>query len=400
MSSAPADTSAPSRGRWHEEFQALDVVRKISTRDGTKLCGLCTRPGEKVVTLERSEHSDGNRARLAGAIWCGAWTCPYCQGRHRFKRSIDVAQTLRGALAAKPGRRAWLVTFTLQHKKKDALADLLAAMDKGWTSVMRGRAGQADRDAGVVGTIRALELTVGANGWHPHYHVIVIADGWSTIKAEEVFNGWEERWLSKVPGLEKLAVDFREIEGNADAVAKYITGSEALQIDQVEGAAMELTRTDWKKARGENMSLREVYAALVETKKLRDTDKDAAAMYRLLVQRFREFERATKGRRWVVVAQSLKEWRPDADQLATLITEAVADAEEKLDWKPLTTLTRAELRAIGRCGRLAKLLALAADGDTLAIAVLAAKCLTEHPPSWWWRKRGSSSPGGQIAFGV
>jgi hypothetical protein len=353
-----------------------------------------------VVTLERSEHSDGNRARLAGAIWCGAWTCPYCQGRHRFKRSIDVAQTLRGALAAKPGRRAWLVTFTLQHKKKDALADLLAAMDKGWASVMRGRAGQADRDAGVVGTIRALELTVGANGWHPHYHVIVIADGWSTIKAEEVFNGWEERWLAKVPGLEKLAVDFREIEGNADAVAKYITGSEALEIDQVEGAAMELTRTDWKKARGENMSLREVYAALVETKKLRDTDKDAAAMYSLLVQRFREFERATKGRRWVVVAQSLKEWRPDADQLAALITEAVADAEEKLDWKPVTTLTRAELRAVGRCGRLAKLLALAADGDTLAIAVLAAKCLTEHPPSWWWRKRGSSPPGGQIAFGV
>ena len=48
---------------------------------------------------------------------------------------------------------------------------------------------------GIVGTIRAAEITVGSNGWHPHFHPIVIVRGSAALAgkvAEVVVRRWVE----------------------------------------------------------------------------------------------------------------------------------------------------------------------------------------------------------------
>jgi hypothetical protein len=72
-----------------------------------------------------------------------------------------------------------LVTLTCPHQKTDNLADLLAKQAKALNRFWSDRASKAVfTEMGVVGQIRALEVTHGRksphnNGWHPHYHVLI-----------------------------------------------------------------------------------------------------------------------------------------------------------------------------------------------------------------------------------
>jgi hypothetical protein len=72
------------------------------------------------------------------------------------------------------GGHAYLVTLTLQHQRGDDLAALKRAVADAWRRVIRGAPWvKARAEWGVVGYARALEVTHGAHGWHPHLHVLV-----------------------------------------------------------------------------------------------------------------------------------------------------------------------------------------------------------------------------------
>jgi hypothetical protein len=66
-----------------------------------------------------------------------------------------------------------LVTFTLAHDASDNLNVVFTALKRARKLLVSGRASIAFRDQwGIVGSVRALELTHGVNGWHPHLHVL------------------------------------------------------------------------------------------------------------------------------------------------------------------------------------------------------------------------------------
>jgi hypothetical protein len=76
------------------------------------------------------------------------------------------------------GHAASLVTITVPHDLDDPLAKLVDAERAAWKHVTQGAAWQRlKRKLGIAGHVIALEFTWGdQNGWHPHYHVLLVHD--------------------------------------------------------------------------------------------------------------------------------------------------------------------------------------------------------------------------------
>jgi hypothetical protein len=70
-----------------------------------------------------------------------------------------------------------MLTLTFPHYNFNDIAELMPALRKAMTHFSGGRRYQAFTDNfGVIGTIRALEVTHGENGWHPHFHILILLD--------------------------------------------------------------------------------------------------------------------------------------------------------------------------------------------------------------------------------
>jgi hypothetical protein len=119
---------------------------------------------------------DGS-AYYTGLETCGnVWLCPVCSAKIHHRRAAE----LRDALTAweTQGHAASLVTITVPHDLDDPLAKLLGAERAAWKRVTQGAAWQRlKRKLGIAGHIIALEFIWGdENGWHPHYHVLLVHD--------------------------------------------------------------------------------------------------------------------------------------------------------------------------------------------------------------------------------
>jgi hypothetical protein len=73
---------------------------------------------------------------------------------------------------------ASLVTINVPHDLDGPLAKLVGAERSAWKRITQGAAWQRlKRKLGIAGHIIALEFTWGdENGWHPHYHVLMVHD--------------------------------------------------------------------------------------------------------------------------------------------------------------------------------------------------------------------------------
>jgi hypothetical protein len=68
----------------------------------------------------------------------------------------------------------YLVTLTLPHDQGDRLRPLYEAVADSYRYVRTGAEWyEVKGRVGFVGEVRALEVTVGAHGWHPHLHVLL-----------------------------------------------------------------------------------------------------------------------------------------------------------------------------------------------------------------------------------
>jgi hypothetical protein len=76
------------------------------------------------------------------------------------------------------GGSAYLLTLTLPHDEGDGLRDLRKQVAWAWSKVQSGNVFQRwKKRIGIVGSVRALEVNHGPNGWHPHIHVLLLTAG-------------------------------------------------------------------------------------------------------------------------------------------------------------------------------------------------------------------------------
>jgi len=134
-------------------------------------------------------------SHFSGLQSCGSiWDCPPCSAKIRGARAEDISAA--AAVWCNAGNTVFLAAMTVPHDQGMALAPLFDVISRGFTYVISGRPWRrVCKRLGIVGTIRAVEVTCGCNGWHPHSHSLIFAEGEVSAEALAVLTLYlRDRW--------------------------------------------------------------------------------------------------------------------------------------------------------------------------------------------------------------
>lgn len=205
---------------------ARQVVARVLLPERRSLQG-CSRwlraCGESVQLL----HVPAVRAGVFGGLQhCGSvWQCPVCAAKISERRRRELSEGL-ACWREKHVGAVSLVTYTVRHRLADDLRVTLDGLLGARRRCLNGAPLQRfNARYGVVGRIRALEVTYGEHGWHPHIHELVFTDGVPDEVA--MLAQLRERWSravvsAKLRDVNDHGVDLRLGDlSAADYVAKF-----------------------------------------------------------------------------------------------------------------------------------------------------------------------------------
>lgn len=325
------------RDRRRDRYRLRETARTITRHKRLGKCGVRRIDGKQPVEIRERELPAGRVAHYSNLQHCGAgWVCPVCGPKIREQRALEV-DAVATAWAERYGVGAvLLLTGTAPHGRHDELGETFDGIKAGWENMMSGSRWQTDkRHFQAAHYIRAADVTHGGNGWHPHFHAIVLArrqlEDWEVSALQARLY---DRWADGVEGatgqrptaehglqLEKA----RAVRDVARYVCQVVGGE-----DGKRELARELTRADLKttKAKGQRTPW-QILEAIDQAPRC-DEDGVIAIGRARDVQLWREYERATKGRHLVQWSRGLREAalgigaQLDQDELTD---EAIAAAE-------------------------------------------------------------------------
>lgn len=308
-----------------EKYQLQNAARKLRRGFPVTRCLRWAIPEKHISILHSSEFG---KAFYAGLETCGSvWECPVCAAKISERRRVEVLTAMTTHKAA--GGHVLLLTLTNPHYFGDQLPDLLAgqaqAMRRMWST---RHAKRLLESIGFVGSIRALEVTHGSNGWHPHFHILLFVQ--AGLDLERVRREFYVMWSNccRLAGLP--APSYQHGVSLED-------GSKAERYVSKWGLENEMTKGHIKTAKGKGRTPFDL---------LRDSasgDKQAGAL-------FVEFANAFKGKRQLVWSNGLKQRFAIEDctdiELAERAEENAQLGQElsKDDWKTILSFdVRAEI---------------------------------------------------------
>lgn len=160
-------------------------------------------PGGKTISRQSVDvMKREERFSYQGLFTCGnVWQCPVCASKISERRRIEINHAL--AAADEKGLSSIHATFTAPHHLGENLHDLIEEMCHA-KRLMQNRKPwkRLAKSLGLVGTIRALEVTFSwNNGWHVHFHVMLFFDckfdEQSLLNLQEmIFPMWRDACLS------------------------------------------------------------------------------------------------------------------------------------------------------------------------------------------------------------
>lgn len=241
-------------------------------------------------------------AAIHGVQSCGyVWFCPCCSPRISNKRRDELNALLSGA--REKGYAVVMLTLTARHDRRTVLRPFLDAM-KAAKQAMRNRRDWRQTIKPVfIGSVTATEVTHGANGFHPHFHEVIILDV-SPEKALQIMEALRPAWLASLAG--------QGLSGN-DAAYQVQPAQAAGEYVGKFGAAEELALHGAKSGRKGSRSPWQLLADADQG------DKSAAAAWC-------EYAAAFKGRRQLVWSPGLKALFGIAETSDEVASEETADA--------------------------------------------------------------------------
>ena len=165
----------PSAKRWRTNairrvIRSL-VTNRLAPTKACRECGWAVVYSALAVDIQRTKVE----ASFSGLVQCrNRWLCPVCAAR-RAREEGDALRAMLGELRRKGGR-AYLATLTVPHAIHQDIQDVRTTISSAWRPVANGNPWK--RFLGEYhfsGAVRALEVTHGSNGWHPHLHVLLFA---------------------------------------------------------------------------------------------------------------------------------------------------------------------------------------------------------------------------------
>jgi hypothetical protein len=259
----------------------------VTDIDRCKRCGRDLLGGAAAVVIK------GETAHFAGVETCGRiWLCPVCAAKIRARRGDEIAEAVGRHIAS--GGGAYFVTATLPHEHGDALAASLDALTAAWRYLMSGRQYTDERTRyGILGNIKAVEITHGRNGWHPHIHAVILTKEWVDLGSGAMVDwvaGLDARWARALiaNGWNEGQYGYRFrldlVTRSTSALAAYVTKV------QESGLGNEIARSDMKVSRKKS--------SRTPLQILADFGTDGVADD---LDLWREYERGTQGKsaiRW------------------------------------------------------------------------------------------------------
>lgn len=167
-------------------YRGRAALRKVTTVQRCWHCGWT--PTGSAVAIR---HADGV-AGYAGVQTCGrVWLCPVCNSKIMARRALEVGAAL--TWAAVEGHTVLWGSLTCRHDADTPLGWLLDVQRSAWRHVVSSRLWRAGGHR--LGYVRAAEITIGNNGWHPHFHPLIITrlqDAAARGHAAAILDRWVE----------------------------------------------------------------------------------------------------------------------------------------------------------------------------------------------------------------
>ncbi len=278
-----------------------------------QVCMRHLRADRKLVQVKRSDQS--GKTYYSGLMACGSvWCCPVCAPKIQAVRALEVRAAIDNWTAQ--GGSVVLLTQTVRHDRRDNLDTLLGQFTDASQRFKRGSPYKRScKRLGIAGSIRALEVTDGANGWHPHAHTILFLNGLSVSHKSihrELFKLWES--AAARAGFEgQLSPDAFDVQ-DASKVKNYVT---KMGTEYQWNAEHELVKAHSKTGSASSMTPFDMLRAYL------DNPGDGR-----LLARFAEYALNFHGRRQLVWSDGLKKRLLGTDGLTD---QQVADSIGEFD---------------------------------------------------------------------
>lgn len=237
-------------------------------------------------------------AGFAGLSTCSSvWADPVCNAKIMARRALEIGAAVESWQAM--GGTVGFVTLTMRHRKGQPLGLLWDGLSKAWQRVIGGKSWHRDKSAhGVAGWLRVVEVTYGPNGWHVHIHsLIFFQPRLGEIALGDLHQSMFGRWSNALASLElgkplMVGQDARLLSGGADVdLARYFTKA----VHGGHRIGLEFTASQTKAVRKAHGTA--PVWSLLDAVMAGDADA---------LDRWHEWERASKGRRQLTWARGLR----------------------------------------------------------------------------------------------
>lgn len=325
---ARLDNNAKSSGNRSDRWVARAVNWEYSKLPRCRKCGRVTVTPDGTVGVR----ADGNSVGYAGLATCGSvWSCPVCNSRIQNVRRLEVGVALANLHAN--GGGAAFGAITVRHHAGQPLDGLLAGLTYGIARIAQDKSVRQLREKlGYIGRIQALEVTLGANGWHPHRHPLVLFSAppdrgelvelhlaeFRAFRAGVVRKGFESP-LDLAQIMMPVELGTESVLGDYFAKSSY----------RADAAGWELTSTQSKTGRKGSRTPWQLLESFRTSGDMDDLD------------RWNEYELAMKGRRALTFSRGLRDLLGIGAEASD---EEIADREvgdssdtgfRVLDWSPI-----------------------------------------------------------------
>lgn len=225
---APDQKGSNRRRRYRRRRRAGELARFVERTTGFKPswgrirnCGV---PIGAQVSIKEHE----GKCYPSGIAQCASvWSCAVCSAKIRTRREVELEVACNAHVAS--GGSLAMLTFTLRHNRSMSLFEVLGALLRSYRRLRNRKAWKAVRCL-LVGVVRALEVTIGENGWHPHLHLLLFVR--SEVERHnlesllgEVITEWRAivgEDLGVLPSVER-AVDLTWFGNDAVSAASYVS---------------------------------------------------------------------------------------------------------------------------------------------------------------------------------
>lgn len=284
---------------------------------GVTACGFSVIAGRSAQAI-RTEYKEGPKASWRNLRRCDLrWVCPCCT----YKRSEESRGHLNAALAEgrRRGLRPVMLTLTARHHRRMALLTFWQALHKAEKKMKKKYAWQQLMEQATGGFAKAVEITYGAHGWHPHFHLVFLIDTPTEAEAIEAVEALRQVWLDALTGEGLDGTSKAAEEHSFDVCGAAYAGEYVAKW----GAAEEMTLGERKVGKSDGLNPWQ----LLEAARTADTEAErhkAAALWYEFVQVFKGVHQLRMNPAFKAIVEA-HEAKPEEDKPQEVVLRLTPD---------------------------------------------------------------------------